>query len=437
MPSYIPEHVYGFTGWDKHGQATHGMVPWPKHLQPRTVDRAMAAIASIEAGRIASAPSGLSLSHDSTHVAPAAAPDASSGIELTKKGEAYAERALAEAGGVFFLTLDRSDRVSIATTIERLIDMLDAMEQDPDLEAGGDDEPSLGWCGHSERQYGVRDGRELDTSDDEDGGDLEPTLGTNEMRNGESQERWALTAYGTDEVEDENEHGGDINDEPHDAEEDDDRDGLAGIGDVLATSSDGRGGGWSGRSYDHLLAFDGEGGIAAYRALRTLRTRRPDVRQDYVGLPHVDGDANALEVGGLLIRGKGRPRNPAHSPDLYPNRFCMITDGICCEPEIMDGAHVIVDRTKPVLKGDFVVIWRHPSTVPPGGHAMLVKRLVAVYPSALIAETLNPPARLFFDKDKVLAVWYCEAAPVEFVPGRKLSEGQMLAGRVRMAGSPT
>lgn len=406
-------------------------------IESGAIDRAILAISATQARSSASAPSGLPTTHRTAHGAPAAAPDASSGIELTKKGEVYAESALAEAGGVFFLTLDRSDRVSIATTIERLIDMLDALEQDPDLEDDGDDEPSLGWCGHSERQYGVRDDCEFDTSDDEDGGDLEPTLGANEMRNGESQDRWSLTAYGTDDVEDENEHGGDINDEPHDAEEDDDRDGLAGIGDVLSTSSDSRGGGWSGRSYDHLLAFDGEGGIAAYHALRVLRTRRPDVRQDYVGLPPAYGDANALKVDGLLIRGKGKRRNPALSPDIYPDRFCVVTDGTCCEPEIMHGAHVIVDRTKPVLKGDFVVIWRHPRSVPPGGDAMLVKRLVADYPSALIAEILNPPARLLFDKEKVLAVWYCEPAPAGFIPGRKLSEGQMLAERARMAGSPT
>lgn len=62
---------------------------------------------------------------------------------------------LAEANGVFFLTLAKGDRTSIATTIQRLIDMLDAMESDPDLEDSadswfdedfeetGDDEPAL------------------------------------------------------------------------------------------------------------------------------------------------------------------------------------------------------------------------------------------------------------------------------------------------------
>lgn len=56
--------------------------------------------------------------------------------------------ALAEADGVFFLTMAKGDRLSIATTIERLIDMLDAMDDDPDLE---DDDPAEPWLGAPER----------------------------------------------------------------------------------------------------------------------------------------------------------------------------------------------------------------------------------------------------------------------------------------------
>lgn len=41
---------------------------------------------------------------------------------------------LINAGGVFFLTVSVHDRIGIATTIERLIDMLDALGGDPDFE---------------------------------------------------------------------------------------------------------------------------------------------------------------------------------------------------------------------------------------------------------------------------------------------------------------
>lgn len=40
----------------------------------------------------------------------------------------------ANVDGVFFLTINSQDRASIATTIEQLISLLDAMDPDPDLE---------------------------------------------------------------------------------------------------------------------------------------------------------------------------------------------------------------------------------------------------------------------------------------------------------------
>lgn len=240
-----------------------------------------------------------------------------SGIELTKKAQAYVAHAL--AGGAVFVTVNAKDRASIATTIERLINMLDDLDDDPDLEPsadaepglgwpenrvcqsekacgadddreaddvdgedGGDAEPSLGWTGTGAASLsGNRDDREAEDEHDEDNGDKEPTIGANETRNGESQERWALSAYGLDEIEVEDEHGGDILDEPHDPEEDDDRHALAGIGDLGA---DERGAGWV-NDYEHRLAFNGNGYRDAQRALRELGRKRPDVPQAYVRIP--------------------------------------------------------------------------------------------------------------------------------------------------------
>lgn len=50
---------------------------------------------------------------------------------------------VAEADGVFFITITNSDRKSIAYAVERSIAVLDALEPDPDLEDGADAEPSL------------------------------------------------------------------------------------------------------------------------------------------------------------------------------------------------------------------------------------------------------------------------------------------------------
>lgn len=170
--SYIPEVVYGFTGFDKHGQETHGLIPWPAHLRPRKPDP----LPDLNLKQL----------YGET-----------SGVELTKKGEAYAAAALAEAGGVFFLTIDRRDRTSIATTIERLINILDDMEDDPDLEEPGDLEPTVGWpergpnavaSSETFKRMGwpgpANDDRELDTADDE------PWLGSSDTPWPSSQAAW-------------------------------------------------------------------------------------------------------------------------------------------------------------------------------------------------------------------------------------------------------
>lgn len=88
---------------------------------------------------------------------------------------------VAEADGVFFITIANGDRKSLAYAVERLIAVLDALEPDPDLEDGPDAEPSLGWPEH-------RGIAQLDKSVSHD-----------------------------DDREEENEHGGDVCDEPHDA----------------------------------------------------------------------------------------------------------------------------------------------------------------------------------------------------------------------------
>jgi hypothetical protein len=140
-------------------------------------------------------------------------------LQITKKGEAYAAASLAADPETLLVPL--TNRKAIADSIERLIDMLDAMSPDPDLEDGADDEPSLGW--------GLRGGQsflagtapnlpptdtcdlELDTSDDEPNGD---------ERDASCPANWAKGGHWCEDVEEENEHGGDILDEPHDGESD-------------------------------------------------------------------------------------------------------------------------------------------------------------------------------------------------------------------------
>lgn len=98
-----------------------------------------------------------------------------------------------------FLMIDASDRLAVATTIERLINMLDEMEPDPDLEENGDDEPWLAWeeSGPHDSPYDRRDDRELDLDSDEGDGkaDDEPMLGAPERHWSHSQASWAAGHY--------------------------------------------------------------------------------------------------------------------------------------------------------------------------------------------------------------------------------------------------
>ncbi|TPJ34280.1 hypothetical protein [Mesorhizobium sp. B2-6-5] len=89
-----------------------------------------------------------------------------------------------------------------------LIAALDLMEADCDLEDGADAEPWLGWCalGPQTVSGAFHDGRgspyddrELDNSDDEDDGTLEPTLGAPNRHH--NQEHWAAGARGDHERE--------------------------------------------------------------------------------------------------------------------------------------------------------------------------------------------------------------------------------------------
>jgi len=178
-----------------------------------------------------------------------------------------------EVGGFLFLTLKQNNRTAIATTIERLINVLDELDGDPDYE------------------FQIsRDERELDECDDE------PTLGSvNDYHGKADQTRWASGAHFLDECEEENEHGGDINDEPHDWDE---KEPFMGSGetcgqgpklngqsvdprvqclDDVSDSNDCDAGFGTDRRVHNALDFDQSGYIAARNALRKVN-RQPLLR---------------------------------------------------------------------------------------------------------------------------------------------------------------
>lgn len=150
--------------------------------------------------------------------------------------------------------------------------------------------------------------------DDIDGDEnLEPSLGG---YTGDTEDReYQCEDEGVeDDHEEENEHGGDINDAPHDqADEGNDEPNLGrletihqGAGSYVGASDDT----WNGAN----LQFDGDGYLAGREVLRNLQRHRPDVHQEYVATACGIGDRNALKVDGLSIRGT-KPRNPALPPE--------------------------------------------------------------------------------------------------------------------------
>lgn len=260
------------------------------------------------------------------HIEQAAASGTHPAIDLTRKGEAYAAAALAEADGVIFLVLDSRDRTTLAKTIDRLIGLLDEQDGDPDIEEQHDIEPALGWTGFGigalNGSGAVPDDREWDESD------LERTLG---WENGSlPYDQTRIGQFGLDECENENEHGGDICDEPHDA--------IDEGNDEPALGWSERCGMWNDPDVQRMdngvdpddidvvcgsgpLNFNGDGAVAARTVLRNLERIRPDVRQQsrhgWCG-----GDYSALRVEGLAIKSnKGRVR-------LGPDEVVIIRPGV-------------------------------------------------------------------------------------------------------------
>jgi hypothetical protein len=107
-------------------------------------------------------------------------------------------------------------------------------------------------------------------------------------------------------------------------------------------------------------------------------------------------------------------------PEALPDEYGMRVLGGCLEPEIPDGARVMIDKRVTAAPGDFVCIYLRPELVKPGDCQARIKRLVMGPPpwvtlpyrehpksevqAVLIAEQMNPPRSYTIPCDAVLAV---------------------------------
>jgi hypothetical protein len=226
------------------------------------------------------------------------------------------------ADGAIFLTCAENDRLAIATSIERLIDLLDAMQPDPDLEGDWADwepeetECSLGWS----------EGETLHGNLTAGSHDLEPSLGWTACEaKGRYQASWITDGEedaGDDREDVSEDEGADIQSQPHDATDEGDYEPFLGWTEKCSQ----RGVGlkdWNGMDASDnggTLVFNGDGVLAGKTVLRELKRRRPDVPQEYVRTMPANGNPAALVVDGLNINA------PAHGKATRITQATVDTD---------------------------------------------------------------------------------------------------------------
>jgi hypothetical protein len=125
-------------------------------------------------------------------------------------------------------------------------------------------------------------------------------------------------------------------------------------------------------------------------------------------------------------------------PNQLPERYVMVADGHCLEPQISDGAKLLLSRVDPYEAGDFVAIFKKPEFTVPGDHQVLIKRLIfaprqkfwenpANHPRAdvqsmVIADMFNPPQVLYFNPSHLLGIHKCLGLVPEGMKTHKVSD---------------
>jgi hypothetical protein len=120
---------------------------------------------------------------------------------------------------------------------------------------------------------------------------------------------------------------------------------------------------------------------------------------------------------------KAAPEYSIPHPDTMPDRYVVHCAGNCMEPDIADGAPVLVEKHGKIAPGDLVVLFFKPDHVPAGKHLAILKRLVMAPPhyvsfpwrehpksevhALIIVEMLNPRKKFAYECEHLLGVHKC------------------------------
>ena len=63
-------------------------------------------------------------------------------------------------------------------------------------------------------------------------------------------------------------------------------------------------------------------------------------------------------------------------PTKLPERYILIVDGACLEPDIPNGSKVLIERDRKIGPGDLAVLYFKPDRIPPGECNSTLKRVV-------------------------------------------------------------
>ncbi len=110
-------------------------------------------------------------------------------------------------------------------------------------------------------------------------------------------------------------------------------------------------------------------------------------------------------------------------PDEMPDIYAMGCAGDCLLPVFKDGCFLKFSKSEPYEVGDFVVLYKRPELVRPGGFQAIIKRLVNkpaawvtfpwknhpnsdAHPAVMVAQ-LNPPRTFAVPCDHLLGIHKC------------------------------